>query len=127
MIIANSYPTRTRGIIVKYIYFCFPTSSLGNTLIEENLQSTRCLYPASGSTIWSHPQWKTACYEKAKYKQDGLIFILFLLSAASVYTRQDLFARGACGRHGKTTAKQRDPGGGSICCFAARSVTLLRA
>ena len=51
MIIANSYPTRTRGIIVKYIYFCFPTSWLGNTLIEKNLQSIPCPYPAAGYTI----------------------------------------------------------------------------
>ena len=29
IIIANSYPTRTRGIIVKYIYFCFPTFVVG--------------------------------------------------------------------------------------------------
>ena len=42
MIIANSYPTRTRGTIVEYIYFCFPTSSLGSTLTEENQQSIRC-------------------------------------------------------------------------------------
>ena len=102
--LANPHPTRTRGIIVKYI-FLFPDFVFGiyfyRGITAEytlSLPWNRVHYmvtPNSGST---------ACYEQAKYKQDGLIFLLFLLSAPSVHTRQDLFARGACGRHGKAVA-----------------------
>ena len=86
MIIANSYPTRTRGIIVKYIYFCFPTSSLGNTLIEENLQSIRCLYPAAGSTIWSHPTVEDCLLRESKIQTRWLDFYpVSSLSCFSIY------------------------------------------
>ena len=94
MIIANSYPTRTRGIIVKYIYFCFPTSSLGNTLKEENLQSIRCPYPAAGYTIWSHPTLQECLLRASKIQTRLLdLYPVSSLSCFIIYKTRSVRTR----------------------------------
>ena len=94
MIIASSYPTRTRGIIVKYIYFCFPTSSLRNALIEESLQSIRCPYPAAGYTIWSHPTVEECLLRPSKIQTRLLdLYPVSFLSCFSIYKTRSVRTR----------------------------------